>query len=96
MLSHAAAISARTLALCTHPLLQPMLAATALAQFSRLAWTVQREVFELIRVAARLRCLLGTLMPVNWINFRSLAALERQREEILCLADTLAMVPLGS
>ncbi len=87
VLSHATAISARTLALCTHPLLQPMLAAPALAQFSRLAWTSQREVFELIRIAARLRSLQGALMPTTWINFRSLAALERQREEILCLAD---------
>ena len=87
VLSHAAAISARTLALCTHPLLQPMLAAPALAQFSRLAGVAQREVFELIRVAARLRSLLGALMPGRWINFPSLAALERQREEILSLAD---------
>lgn len=87
VLSHAAAISALTLALCTHPLLQPMLAAAALGQFSRLDWARQREVFELIRVAARLRCVLGALMPVDWINFPSLAALERQREEILGLAD---------
>ena len=87
VLTHANSISAMTLALCTQPLLKPMLAASALAQFCQLDWARQREVFELIRVAARLRCLLGALMPVNWINFRSLAALERQREEILGLAD---------
>ena len=91
VLTHAKAISALTLALCTQPLLKPMLAAPALAQFCQLDWARQREVFELIRVAARLRSLQGAVTPVNWINFRSLRALTREREQILGIADALGV-----